>query len=202
MAHRSWCFGRSRALRLRPRPRGFSLSGQDISSRRILPPAGGAESSPGRKPGDPCRQQDKPRTGRRNTRSVQPLPMGILHASTRRLLTLRHRLGPSVRLGLRTSKSAGVPYDKKVRPAGGSRPTLRPASTHFQGGIHRNGLKAGTRLSPTSIGGSPGMLSRASIVSLGPKRRNVKWENHLAIRAGSSTGQDLAGATKSAVSRE
>ena len=77
-----------------PRQVLTSLSGPDVLSPRSPPPAGGMDNSPGLQTGVPAIHNEKPRTGRRNNRSVEPDQWEHCHPSTRRLTWRTHSCVP------------------------------------------------------------------------------------------------------------
>ena len=113
--------GHREALGLRPRPRGLSLSGRDVSSPRCPPPEGAWKVAPGFSPGSP-EHHDKPRTGTRNNRSMQLRQKGNFRHARR--LTLDYFDAPLAYPLPRAldPKTGGVPYGKKVRAAGNTWP--------------------------------------------------------------------------------
>ena len=86
---------------------------------RISAPGGGTDSSPGLQPGVPVTNHEKPRTGTRNHRSMQPRPGGTIHSSHRPTADTSTPPWPVFLPQLPRPKTTGVPYGKKISPAPG-----------------------------------------------------------------------------------
>ena len=122
------CSQRDRELR------GTHEAAAGMSHSLCLAPGGGMDSSPGLQPGVTATNDEKPRTGRRSNHLMPYRPIGTMRSTTGRRLPLR-RLAALFPASASPTKPEGVPYGKKVRATGSSRPTLRPVDTYVHGVI-------------------------------------------------------------------